>query len=587
MPDRVGQQLGNYHLVQLIGRGGFAEVYLGVHLTLGNQAAIKILHTHLSDTDEEQFRMEARTIAYLEHPHIIRILDFDVFEGMPFLVMNYAPNGNLRQHHPKGSQLSWSQILTYLHQIVEALQHAHNQKFIHRDIKPENVLLGKYGEVLLSDFGTVLFAQNSHQQSTQDIVGTAHYMAPEQFQGRPRLASDQYALGIMVYEWLCGHRPFYGSFTEVASQHVLFPPPSLCEQMPTLPRNIEQVVFKALAKAPEERFDSVSTFFYALEFAGRSPNAPLVTSPAGVGLVQAPLTPPPGSPLSSNQPEKPPHLARRKILIGVGSALGALALLGIVGEGWVLANKRQPSGSVATPTPIPSPIPSPSPTPTLEASTNLSYSTDLNHWNINYYRPSTLALSTKAPAANWVQPALQGIKRLFGTIRFGNNTTMNIILDQTTQLNSRGFFDAQAFFAYDADTDFSKKTPVIISSTSNASQSIEFTITYANGSQQKYAIEAYCYVDQGTYTLAYFRNVVRQGTLTLNGISYPIAVTDENNDGIYSDLNNIDVTFDLNSDGIYEDNEHFNASYRIPSKGFFYIIDSISEDGTQLTIKKL
>src|SRR5437868_5849331 len=114
MTDRLGQQLGNYRLTRLLGRGGFAEVYLGEHQRLKTQAAIKVLHTHLTDDDVVSFLKEARTIAYLEHSHIVRVLDFDVEEGTPFLVMSYAPNGNLRQRHPKGTILPLDTILSYV-----------------------------------------------------------------------------------------------------------------------------------------------------------------------------------------------------------------------------------------------------------------------------------------------------------------------------------------------------------------------------------------------------------------------------------------------------------------------------------------
>src|SRR6266567_1985239 len=199
MADRVGQQFGNYRLIRLLGRGGFAEVYLGEHLRLKTQAAIKLLHTQLAGDEVASFLNEAQTIAHLEHPHIVRVLDFDVKEGLPFLVMSYAPNGTLRERHPKGTRLGPESILLYVRQIADALQYAHDQKLIHRDIKPENMLLGQRNQVLLSDFGLAQIAQSSRNQSTQEVAGTVAYMAPEQVQGKPRPASDQYALGIVIY----------------------------------------------------------------------------------------------------------------------------------------------------------------------------------------------------------------------------------------------------------------------------------------------------------------------------------------------------------------------------------------------------
>src|SRR5207302_11394086 len=231
MADRVGQQLGNYRLVRLLGQGGFAEVYLGEHLHLSMQAAIKLLHTQLAGEDTDAFRKEARTIARLVHPHIVRVTDFGIEGETPFLVMDYAPNGTLRQRHPKGTQLPLSLIISYVKQIAGALQHAHNEKLVHRDIKPENSLLGRQNELLLSDFGIALVAQSSRYPSPQEIVGTAAYMSPEQIQGKPRPASDQYALAVVVYEWLSGDRPFHGSFTELYTQHMFAPPPPLQEKI--------------------------------------------------------------------------------------------------------------------------------------------------------------------------------------------------------------------------------------------------------------------------------------------------------------------------------------------------------------------
>src|SRR5215467_452894 len=207
MTDRSGQSVGKYRLTRLLGKGGFAEVYLGTHMYLGSQAAVKLLLAQLASAGEiEQFRREAQTIAALRHPHIVRVLDFDVEDGTPYLVMDYAPNGSLRQQVPAGVPLAPAAIVPLLTQVADALQYAHDQKLVHRDIKPENMLLGERHEVLLSDFGIATVAQSSRYQGTQEVAGTVAYMAPEQVQGHPRPASDQYALGILVYEWLTGER---------------------------------------------------------------------------------------------------------------------------------------------------------------------------------------------------------------------------------------------------------------------------------------------------------------------------------------------------------------------------------------------
>ena len=259
------QQLGNYQLVRHIGRGAFSDVYLGIHVHLKTPAAIKLLHTELTSTEVLNFRNEARTIARLEHPHIVRVLDFGIEKQTPYIVMVFAPNGTLRQHHPKGSILSLSTVVSYITQIASALQFAHNLKFIHRDIKPENMLLGRQHEVLVSDFGYVQIAQSSNSLSTQEMAGTIPYMAPEQFHGKPRFASDQYSLAIVTYEWLTGERPFQGSALEIATQHMMHTPAPIRAQNPAVPPEVEQVLLTALAKDPQQRFANVQAFANAFQ----------------------------------------------------------------------------------------------------------------------------------------------------------------------------------------------------------------------------------------------------------------------------------------------------------------------------------
>jgi len=265
MGNRVGQQFGNYRLTQFLGRGGFAEIYLGLHLHLETQAALKVQHTPLSNDDVERFRTEARTIARLEHPHIVRLLEFGVEETTAFLVMSYAPHGSLRDRYPKGTCVPLSTIVSYVKEIAAALQYAHDAQLIHRDLKPENLLLGRNHEVLLSDFGLVLIIPHSGSLTAKDMAGTLPYTAPEQLLGKPRQASDQYSLGIIVYEWVCGVRPFQGSTLEIMTQHLRALPPPLRGNNLTLPPAVEKVVLRALAKDPGQRFATVQAFATALE----------------------------------------------------------------------------------------------------------------------------------------------------------------------------------------------------------------------------------------------------------------------------------------------------------------------------------
>src|SRR6266436_5470536 len=276
MNDRVGQQLGNYRLLRLLGQGGQASDYLGEHIHLKSQAAVKVRHTVLTDEERAVFLQEAQTLVRLTHPHIVRILDYALQDSLPFLVMEYAPHGTLRQRHPRGMRLPLDVILPYVKQVASALQYTHDQGLIHRDVKPENMLLSSYDQVLLSDFGLVMLAPQLLSSAATEpmepsLAGTTPYLAPEQLRGKTQPASDQYALGVVVYEWLCGKPPFRGPFLEVAIQHASVPPPSMREQVPDLSPAIEEVVLRALAKEPEQRFARVQDFASALEQAFQVP----------------------------------------------------------------------------------------------------------------------------------------------------------------------------------------------------------------------------------------------------------------------------------------------------------------------------
>jgi outer membrane protein assembly factor BamB len=279
MKSFVGEQFGNFMLLSAIGSGGFADIYLGEHIHLGSHAAIKVLTTSLTDQDRKIFLDEARFLARLSHQNIVRVFDYGIHtnSGMPYLVMDYAPNGSLRKCHPAGSIVPLANVVTYVRQIANALQYAHDQKLIHRDVKPENMLIGTHNEILLSDFGIALQSTSTKSQSMQEVAGTASYMAPEQFNGHARAASDQYALGIVVYEWLCGFRPYTGSFFEVASQHMFAEPPPMRKNNSQIPPEVELVVKIALTKDPKLRFASVHSFANALQqaaFPTQRPSAP-------------------------------------------------------------------------------------------------------------------------------------------------------------------------------------------------------------------------------------------------------------------------------------------------------------------------
>src|SRR6266496_4163040 len=482
MTECIGQQLGNYRLVSLIGAGGFADVYLSEHIHLGTQAAIKVLSTSLGSEGIEQFYRESRTIARLEHPHIIRVLDFGVEEdGTPFLIMSYAPNGTLRQRHPKGSRVPLSSVVTYVKQVASALQYAHDQHVIHRDIKPENLLIGRNHEILLSDFGIALVTQGSSLRA-QDMAGTIAYMAPEQIQAHPYLSSDQYSLGVVIYEWLSGERPFHGSFTEIAVKHGLTPPPPLCEKVPMLSPAVEQVVLTALAKDPKQRFVTIQDFAIALEHASRaaeqtslttrpifmSPQpaelsppvkpmigpAELLTPPsqpapktevvhlpssAALSMLAAPVEQPVLTQLSPAQPQ-PVHrgLSRRAVLIGLAGVSVGAAGAGMV---WLTRSQATPQASSTSPTkPAPSPTHRPPSSPTTTAanpinSSGTMFGFDLQHTRFNPMEQTLSAANVSRLVRYWAASTSAAIASspvvANGLVYIGSNDYNLYALDPT------------------------------------------------------------------------------------------------------------------------------------------------------------
>jgi eukaryotic-like serine/threonine-protein kinase len=268
MKNLVGQYLDEQRIVRLLGRTAFSEVYLIEGSSPDKRSVLKVLRVELSEDQRRSFLLASRALVNLVHPHIIRVEGLNIVQlekNFPALLMEHAPNGNLRQRHPIGSRLPLTTVLPYVSTIAEALHYAHLQNFVHGDIKPENILLGSNNRILLSDFSFGLIS------SIKEIeMSTTAYLAPEQIVGEPDLLSDEYALGVMVYEWLSGELPFSGSLVEIADQHLYAPPPPLSTKIPGISPDIEEVVLRALAKDPRDRFANLLSFADALKQASQT-----------------------------------------------------------------------------------------------------------------------------------------------------------------------------------------------------------------------------------------------------------------------------------------------------------------------------
>lgn len=271
------KRVGKYVIQQPnrpLGHGQSAVVYLATHIDAPQEVvALKFFHLFAPEKGVQRiFLRETQIITRLDHPNIIRVLHVGFDRNNPYYVMSYAPGGNLRSKVARGSRLSPKEVDVYLQQIAIAIQHVHDNGLVHCDLKPENILIAADGALLLADFGITRSIQTIQAQSTQAAAGTPVYMAPEQFMGKPDMASDQYALGVLVYELLSGSPPFIGnSAIELIEPHLHEAPPSLAAKNPAVSRYLESVIFRALEKKMVDRFPTVLDFAQAFHDAIQEP----------------------------------------------------------------------------------------------------------------------------------------------------------------------------------------------------------------------------------------------------------------------------------------------------------------------------
>lgn len=275
--DYIGHQVGDYKIVDLIGKGQSSRVYLGHHVANGQQAAVKIF---LNGSSSEEIRREAAHMARLRgHPHIVAVFGSGQDQwGKPYILMQFAPHKNLRQILRKGQPLPLPEVLAYVEQVTDALQALHDTGLVHRDVKPQNLLFDELHNILLADFGIAEEVEPEGFHPTVSLSGTPGFMAKEQLLQKPRPESDQYALAVIVYEALTGSPPFEGGFAYLIDKHLNVMPDHPIQRNPGIPPAVDAVVMKALAKEYTDRFPSVSDFYRALAQAAEGTTPEEITS---------------------------------------------------------------------------------------------------------------------------------------------------------------------------------------------------------------------------------------------------------------------------------------------------------------------
>jgi serine/threonine protein kinase len=277
MGDLIGKTLGKYQIVVRVGRGGMARVYKAYQASLDRYVALKVLHKHLAEERDfiQRFEREATAVARLRHPNIVQVYDYDVQDELYYIVMEFVEGPTLkaelnermkRREKDDDPIFDPAEIVPIVATLADAIDYAHSKGMIHRDLKPGNIMFTAEGQILLTDFGLARMAYSSHQTRTGALSGTPAYMAPEQVEGhRVDERSDVYALGIVLYEMMCGRVPFLADTAyAVMTQHVTEPVPSPSQYNSSISENVEPVLLRVLKKDPDERYQSAGAFSNAL-----------------------------------------------------------------------------------------------------------------------------------------------------------------------------------------------------------------------------------------------------------------------------------------------------------------------------------
>jgi serine/threonine protein kinase/ligand-binding sensor domain-containing protein len=360
MQQHIGKWFGSYQIIEQIGQGGMATVFKAYQPSMDRYVAVKILPSHFTEDESflGRFTQEARTLARLEHPHILPVHDYGEQEGTTFLVMRYVKAGTLKDLIAREGPMELERAARILGQVGDALDYAHSQGVVHRDIKPSNVLIDQHGNTFLTDFGIAkLVAETAQFTASGAIIGTPAYMSPEQGMGKPAdYRCDIYSLGVMLYELVTGQVPFEAETPlAVLLKHVNDPLPLPRQIKPDLPTAVERVILKAMAKDPGNRFQSAQEMIDALAEAVAPKPTEIVSPPLPAGaeattLARSISTPPtptadttpplqavPTTPSAPSADTMPPRLeamaparTRKRWLFLAGGAL-LLAVLLFVG----------------------------------------------------------------------------------------------------------------------------------------------------------------------------------------------------------------------------------------------------------------
>lgn len=254
-----------YQIVKTIGEGGMANVYLAIDTILNREVAVKVLRGDLAEDEKfvRRFQREALSASKLTHPNIVEMYDVGEDNGMYYIVMEYIAGKTLKSLIKKRGALTLPEVIDIMSQILQGVMCAHDSYIIHRDIKPQNIIILEDGRVKITDFGIAMALNSNELTQTNSVMGSVHYLPPEQASGTgSTIKSDIYSIGILMYELLTGKLPFKGdNAVEIAIKQMKEPIPSVCKQNPDIPQSIENIILKACAKNPKNRYNSAKEMY--------------------------------------------------------------------------------------------------------------------------------------------------------------------------------------------------------------------------------------------------------------------------------------------------------------------------------------
>lgn len=256
-----GQKINDrYEIIKTIGEGGMANVYLAQDTILDRKVAVKVLRGDLASDDKfiRRFQREALSVSNLSHPNIVEVYDVGEEDGSHYIVMEYIEGKTLKQLLKKRESLTLTEVIDIMTQLTDGISHAHESYIIHRDIKPQNIMIEDDGRIKITDFGIAMALNATQLTQTNSVMGSVHYLPPEQASGKgATVKSDIYSLGILMYELLTGNVPFKGdNAVEIALKHMKDKIPSIRKQDPSIPQSVENIILKACAKNPRNRYDA-------------------------------------------------------------------------------------------------------------------------------------------------------------------------------------------------------------------------------------------------------------------------------------------------------------------------------------------